>query len=204
MPRYNGAMSKRLQIAFVLTSWLGHGAQAIWSAVTGTRADERSTWPLLLGGVAALAGMVGAVITFPNQAVMQHAFGKLLGLLLLAVHHHGEEHQQKGGQGQRQGQQQQGGARCGHSRSLLAGGGAGGHGRCTDPSPWCMGSAHRPTRVWPTRATGQAVIQCAIALAAPASSRASRVRSNTCCAIAGLPPSEVIPSLPNSERQPSR
>ncbi|MPS92124.1 hypothetical protein [Comamonas sp.] len=66
-------------IAFVLTSWLGHGAQAIWSALTGTRADERSTWPLLLGGVAALAGMVGAVITFPNQAVMQHAFGKLLG-----------------------------------------------------------------------------------------------------------------------------
>jgi hypothetical protein len=47
--------------------------------MTRTRADERSTWPLLLGGVAALAGMVGAVITFPNQAVMQHAFGKLLG-----------------------------------------------------------------------------------------------------------------------------
>jgi len=66
-------------IAFVLTSWLGHGAQAIWNAVTRVQADERSTWPLLLGGVAALAGMVGAVITFPNQAVMRHAFDKLLG-----------------------------------------------------------------------------------------------------------------------------
>ena len=66
-------------IAFVATSWLGHGAQAIWSAVTRVQADERSTWPLLLGGVAALAGMVGAVITFPNQAVMRHAFDKLLG-----------------------------------------------------------------------------------------------------------------------------
>ena len=66
-------------IAFMATTWLSHGAQAIWSAMTGTRADERSTWPLVLGGVAALAGMVGAVITFPNQAVMRHAFDKLLG-----------------------------------------------------------------------------------------------------------------------------
>ena len=66
-------------IAFVATSWLGHGVQAIWSAVTRAQADERSTWPLLLGGVAALAGMVGAVITFPDQAVMRHAFDKLLG-----------------------------------------------------------------------------------------------------------------------------
>ena len=66
-------------IAFMATTWLSHGAQAIWSAMTGTRADERSTWPLVLGGVAALAGMVGAVITFPNQAVMRHVFDKLLG-----------------------------------------------------------------------------------------------------------------------------
>ncbi|KOC21573.1 hypothetical protein GL58_07755 [Comamonas testosteroni] len=66
-------------IAFVATTWLSHGVQAIWSAVTRPPSDAHSSWPLVLGGVAALAGMVGAVITFPNQAVMRHAFDKLLG-----------------------------------------------------------------------------------------------------------------------------
>lgn len=66
-------------IAFVATTWLSHGVQAIWSAATRTPSDAHSSWPLVLGGVAALAGMVGAVITFPNQAVMRHAFDKLLG-----------------------------------------------------------------------------------------------------------------------------
>lgn len=40
--------------------------------------------------------------------------------------------------------------------------------------------------------------------AAPASSSAWRVSSNTVWAMAALLPSEVMPSLPNSDRQPSR
>ncbi|GAB2461013.1 hypothetical protein GCM10027082_09720 [Comamonas humi] len=66
-------------IAFVAVSWLGHGAQAAWNALCRTQADAHSTWPLAMGGAAGMAALVGAVITFPDQAVLRHALDKLLG-----------------------------------------------------------------------------------------------------------------------------
>ena len=45
---------------------------------------------------------------------------------------------------------------------------------------------------------------CTSERAAPASSSACRVSSNTVWAMAALLPREVMPSLPNSDRQPSR